>query len=209
MIFTKLLSLTLLSLANAHPEPIPLSNALVPRTTLNGPCTGASGKPGVCIATKACTSGGGTFVNDKCPDQPEDIKCCTKPTCGSGGNCRWTKDCGSGSHTVDNLCPGPDAFKCCVPGAGSSGGGSSGGKSFKDPKFPSVGACKAVAVNGAKKIVDANKGLVREIFCTRDCSCPGTSDHCCGKATDMMCTSGGGVSFPMISDCCRTCEIRF
>jgi hypothetical protein len=33
------------------------------------------------------------------------------------------------------------------------------------------------------------------VFCIRDCACPGTSDHCCGLATDMMCSDAGGVSF--------------
>lgn len=59
--------------------------------------------------------------------------------------------------------------------------------------MPSVGACKKVAVDGAKAVIKAFPRRVREIGCTRDCSCPGTSDHCCGKAIDFMISDAGGV----------------
>ena len=101
------------------------SSTTLARSTLNGGCTGAGGAPGVCISTSSCHSGGGTYISNACPGTPEDIKCCTKPACGSGGNCRWTSEC-SGS-TVSNLCPGPASFKCCEPSSG--GGGGSGGTS--------------------------------------------------------------------------------
>lgn len=42
-------------------------------------------------------------------------------------------------------------------------------------------------------MVNGNPGKVREIYCTRDCACPGDSDHCCGLAIDFMCSSAGGV----------------
>lgn len=48
-------------------------------------------------------------------------------------------------------------------------------------------------------MVNANPGDVRQIYCTRDCACPGTSDHCCGLAIDFMCSSAGGVSFLFLS----------
>jgi len=89
------------------------------RSTINGECTGKGGAPGVCIHTAACSDAGGSYISDACPDTPDDVKCCTKTSCGSGGNCRWTSQC-SGS-TVSNLCPGPTDFKCCLSG-GSSGG---------------------------------------------------------------------------------------
>ncbi|MCJ1428366.1 hypothetical protein MMC29_006275 [Sticta canariensis] len=165
------------------------ASVLAERAVLNGQCTGKGSAPGVCISTKKCTSKGGTLITNRCPGLPNDIKCCTKPACGNGGNCRWTSQC-SGS-TVSNQCPGPAGFKCCLPTKGPTGGGPTGG--YPTPKFPKVGACKKVSVDGAKKIVAGNKGKVREIFCTRDCKCPGTSDHCCGLATDMMCSSAGGV----------------
>ena len=126
----------------------------------------------------------GTHILNACPGTPDDVRCCTKTSCGSGGNCRFANTCST--STLTGLCPGPADFKCCVPG-GSSGG-------YPAPRIPSVGACKANAVNGAQKVVNAHPGKVREIYCTRDCSCPGTSDHCCGLAIDFMCSSAGGVS---------------
>ncbi|KAK3367833.1 hypothetical protein B0H63DRAFT_535930 [Podospora didyma] len=95
------------------------------RSVLNGGCTGAGGAPGVCIHTGSCTNSGGTFITGACPSTPDDVKCCTKPKCGTGGNCRWTSQCGSGV-TQAGLCPGPTNFKCCLPGSGGGGGGSGG-----------------------------------------------------------------------------------
>ncbi|KAL8852523.1 MAG: hypothetical protein Q9221_002647 [Calogaya cf. arnoldii] len=37
------------------------------RATLNGPCTGAGGAPGVCISTTSCTADGGTHILNACP----------------------------------------------------------------------------------------------------------------------------------------------
>lgn len=173
------------------------ANVIAERAAKDGPCTGAGGAPGVCVPTAGCTSGGGKFISNACPGLPEDIKCCTKTSCGKGGNCRFASSCSTSALT--GLCPGPADFKCCVPGdggSGSSGGGSGGGGSgqYPKPNFPAVGACKAAAVSGAQDVVAANPGGVREIYCTRDCACPGTSDHCCGLAIDFMCSSAGGVS---------------
>lgn len=164
---------------------------LLPLTTLaklNGPCTGAANKPGVCIKTSSCTSGGGTYISGACPNDPNDVKCCTKASCGSGGGtCKFADKCESGS-TQTGLCPGPSDFKCCLPKSGGSG--------FPPPHIPGVGACKKVAVEGAKKIVAKNKGKVREIGCVRNCKCgaAGASDHCCGLAIDLMCSKAAGVS---------------
>ena len=177
MHFSYLLPAILLGATTIH------ANILVERAVENGPCTGSGGAPGVCIATAKCTSGGGTHISNACPGTPTDIKCCTKTSCGSGGNCRWTSQCSG--NTLTGLCPGPVDFKCCVPGG--SGG-------YPPPAIPAVGACKAPAVEGARKVVNAHPGKVRQIYCTRACSCPGTSDHCCGMAIDFMCSSAGGVS---------------
>lgn len=177
-----LFTVTLVGISNTG------ANIIAERSALNGQCTGKGSAPGVCIATKKCSSAGGTYITGACPGLPNDIKCCTKPSCGSGGNCRWTSQC-SGT-TVSNLCPGPVGFKCCEPSTSPAG-------HYPTPAFPAVGACKKKAVDGAKKIVAGNPGQVRQIYCTRDCACPGSSDHCCGMATDMMCSSAGGVSiFP-------------
>jgi len=107
-----------------------LGSALTPRASGNGPCTGAGGAPGVCISTSDCSAAGGTSISNACPGTPNDIKCCTKPTCGSNGsgNCRFTSQCASG-NTQANLCPGHPDFKCCLPnGSGPNSEGNLGDK---------------------------------------------------------------------------------
>ena len=156
---------------------------------VNEPCYGEGGRAGVCLSTSSCSSDGGTTVDGACPWDASDVKCCTKDPCHEGGdwNCRFQSDC-AGS-TVSNQGPGPGQFMCCDTEKNGFGG-------YSAPSIPPVGACKSVAVSGAKKIVDAFPGRVREVFCIRDCACTSSgSDHCCGKATDMMCADGGGVSF--------------
>lgn len=91
---------------------------------VNGRCTGSGGAAGVCIATSDCSSGGGVSITGACPNDPTNIRCCTKATCsGSGktGKCGWESDC-SGT-TLTGLCPGPSSFKCCVAGSGGGGSG--------------------------------------------------------------------------------------
>ncbi|KAF6823713.1 secreted protein [Colletotrichum plurivorum] len=152
---------------------------------LNEPCYGSGGRAGVCVTTSACSSAGGTTIDNACPADPANVKCCTKASCGSGGNCRYTSDCAG--TTAANQCPGPSSFKCCSSSAQGFGG-------YSAPAIPGVGACKKVAVDGAKKIVAAFPGHVRQVFCIRDCQCNvDPSDHCCGKATDMMCSDAGGA----------------
>ncbi|MBE3046088.1 hypothetical protein IMZ48_26825 [Candidatus Bathyarchaeota archaeon] len=91
-------------------------------------------------------------------------------------------------------------MQCCSSAEDGFGG-------YEAPKVPEVGACKAVAVEGAQKIVAQFPGRTREIFCTRDCEDGSTSEHCTGKAMDMMCADGGGVSdrIPFPSRRVRTC----
>ncbi|KAI4178707.1 MAG: hypothetical protein LQ346_007359 [Caloplaca aetnensis] len=86
---------------------------------LNGACS-VNGTPGVCLRTADCDNGG-TSTAGFCPDDPVDVKCCTKASCGSGGNCRFASSC-SGT-TLAGQCPGPTDFKCCVPGGSGGGGG--------------------------------------------------------------------------------------
>lgn len=108
---------------------------------------------------------------------PSKIRCCTKAPCSGGDGCRWKSDCAGTSLT--GRCPGPTQFQCCTSSATGFGG-------YGSPSIPAVGACRSVAVAGARAIVNAFPGRVREVFCIRNCACPGTSDHCCGKATDMV-----------------------
>ncbi|RYP02140.1 hypothetical protein DL764_005935 [Monosporascus ibericus] len=153
---------------------------------VNEPCIGRNGAAGVCVSTSACSSAGGTSITGACPWDPVDIRCCTKPSCsnGSNGNCRWTSDC-AGS-TVVNQCPGPAAFRCCSSTARGFGG-------YDAPGIPGVGACRASAVAGARAVVAAFPGRVREIGCFRqNCACS-TSDHCCGNAIDFMCSDAAGA----------------
>jgi hypothetical protein len=97
--------------------PFVISTALLPRSTIDGPCTGPSGAIGVCVPTASCTQDNGTYIDNGCPGTPEDIKCCTKPKCeleARSGDCRWAEQCGGGKSLIRNLCPGPDAFRCCI-----------------------------------------------------------------------------------------------
>jgi hypothetical protein len=69
------------------------AGALAERAVVNGPCTGSGGAPGVCIPTAKCSEKGGKFINNPCPNTPANIKCCTKASCGNGGDCRWASAC--------------------------------------------------------------------------------------------------------------------
>lgn len=105
---------------------LPLSFA-----ALNGPCK-IGGTPGVCITTSDCAADDGSFRSGFCPNDPDNVRCCIKPECGSGGNCRPSSTCSGTSKT--GLCPGPADFKCCEPSSGggppSGGPGSTGDKSL-------------------------------------------------------------------------------
>ncbi|KAH6619983.1 hypothetical protein C7974DRAFT_224281 [Boeremia exigua] len=104
--FQLILSIVTVNASTAHP-----------RSTINGRCTGKDGRTGVCISRSSCDGTGEIWIHDACPGTPEDIKCCTKPSCqqaGRSGDCRWSDRCGSGFETLIGLCPGPSAFKCCV-----------------------------------------------------------------------------------------------
>lgn len=100
-----------------------LATAPTAFAAVNGQCS-VNGVPGVCLATANCKGDGGTSTAGFCPDDPPDVKCCTKSSCGSGGNCRWTSSC-SGT-TLSGQCPGPNDFKCCVAGGGGGNGGGGG-----------------------------------------------------------------------------------
>ena len=100
---------------------LPLLSTAV--AAVNGPCS-IDGTPGVCVTTSDCAAGDGSFRSGFCPNDPDNVKCCIKPECGSGGNCRFTSSCSGTSQS--GLCPGPADFKCCEPSSGgSTGGGSS------------------------------------------------------------------------------------
>ena len=128
---------------------IPSSNSKISRTSTNmhystailfpllplalaavdGPCA-IDGTPGVCVTTSNCAAADGSFRSGFCPNDPDNVRCCIKPECGSGGNCRSTSSC-DGTPKA-GLCPGPSTFQCCQPGSGGGGGAPGGGGSTGD-----------------------------------------------------------------------------
>ncbi|KAI9764042.1 MAG: hypothetical protein M1840_008918 [Geoglossum simile] len=144
--------------------------SLVAFAATNGPCD-VSGTPGVCVATASCASSGGKSHTGFCPNDPTDIKCCTKSSCGSEGSCKWTAQCSSG-NTQTGLCPGPADFKCCLGSSGNPG----------RPPFP-TGSCKAHVVKHAWEVVDQFPGKVSQIWCYAN---KPNSDHNQGLALDFM-----------------------
>jgi len=79
---------------------------------LNGKCNGVSG---ICINTDTCQSYGGQSISGKCPNDPNDVKCCQTITCnsnGRSGTCMFTDQCDG--EKVSGLCPGGSDFKCCI-----------------------------------------------------------------------------------------------
>ena len=78
----------------------------------NGQC---SGRSGICISTSSCSQSGGTSYSGKCPNDPNDIKCCDNIPCtadGKSGKCVFTSECDG--ETYSGKCPGGNDFKCCV-----------------------------------------------------------------------------------------------
>ena len=108
--------------------------------SINGACTLPGGTSGVCLSTSSCGSGGGTSNPGFCPDDPDDMQCCTKTCSGSGGtgDCRSTSCPGT---SLTGLCPGPADFKCCIYSSGGGGGGGGASSTKHD-----------LSANGAKFI---------------------------------------------------------
>ncbi|KAI9677667.1 MAG: hypothetical protein M1817_006622 [Caeruleum heppii] len=148
-----------------------LAAAATASAALNGRCS-VNGTPGTCISTTDCANGGGTSHVGFCPNDPDNIRCCTKGSCGSGGNCRWTDQCSGTTQT--GLCPGPNDFKCCLAGGGGGGGGS-------NPTIPTSN-CKAHVVSAGKTILNQFPGKVNTVYCYANK--PG--DHGQGLALDLM-----------------------
>ena len=104
----------------------------------NGQC---SGRSGICISSSACSQYGGTSYSGKCPNDPNDIKCCDNIPCtadGKSGKCVFTSECDG--ETYSGKCPGGNDFKCCV-GKVNTGSGSSSGQTFYGPCSGGGGAC--------------------------------------------------------------------
>lgn len=161
------------------------SEVVLGALAVNDPCTGAGGAPGVCISTSACANKGGTSISGACPGTPADIKCCSKTMCGTDslGNCRFESSCASGI-TESGQCPGPSAFKCCMPPG-----------TIPQPRLPSRSSgCQQVSIDAAKAMIDQFPGVVKRIDCIGDdahCLPTPHSDHCGGYAVDMMVNVNG------------------
>ena len=78
-----------------------------------------------------------------------------------------------------------------TPPPSGGGGGGGGGDS---PPFGKAG-CQQVAISGAEKVVAQFPGKILEIGCKRTCS--DSSDHCVGKATDLMVAKLGVSTIPL------------
>jgi len=131
---------------------------------VNGACS--NGKKGICIATGTCTSYGGKTSNGNCPNDPNNIKCCSNIPCkasGKSGTCMFTSECTNGT-TYSNLCPGGSNFKCCV-------------KKPTPTTSTGVGAaCTSESIPG--KCIDTNKTKCGTTLVTG--KCPGAANvKCC------------------------------
>ena len=78
----------------------------------NGKCSSGNG---ICITTDDCTKSGGSYVSGKCPNDPNNVKCCNKQCSYNGkqGECKFVDDCKNG-NVYSGLCPGNNNFKCCI-----------------------------------------------------------------------------------------------
>ncbi|KAL6598297.1 hypothetical protein U3516DRAFT_913660 [Neocallimastix sp. 'constans'] len=78
---------------------------------VNGKCSSGNG---VCVSTTSCSKSGGTYVSNKCPNDPSNIKCCNKKCSynGKSGQCTFKSQCKGSSYS--NLCPGGKDFICCI-----------------------------------------------------------------------------------------------
>ncbi|KAH8587578.1 hypothetical protein B0O99DRAFT_395236 [Bisporella sp. PMI_857] len=106
---------------------LPISLLAVPavHAAVGGRCTPAGGanSRSICISTSVCRSYGGTYVNNRCPDDPADIKCCSVDNCLDNSSfCTWTganNECEGIPQAVfvSGYCPGGSNYKCCNYGA--------------------------------------------------------------------------------------------
>lgn len=82
---------------------------------INGKCSSGNG---VCVTKSSCTSAGGTYYNNLCPNDPANVKCCRKNVCRPSGTsktgvCKFASQCNGDVYS--GVCPGGSNFKCCVP----------------------------------------------------------------------------------------------
>jgi hypothetical protein len=142
---------------------------------LNEACN-VNGVPGVCVKTSSCKSSGGISTPGHCPNDPADVQCCTKGSCGSSGSCKWFSQCQHTSLPKLNACPGPAGFMCCLPT----------GNTPSNPPIPTYKCLDKTRASG-KKILDTFPGKIHTVYCwgPYDPKFP-NGDHPKGKALDLM-----------------------
>jgi len=89
--------------------------AIIPSalTAVNDAC--ANGIKGICIDSDICGNYGGTTSNNNCPNDPNNVKCCSNIPCRANdmtGSCVFESECDG--TTYSGLCPGSSDFKCCI-----------------------------------------------------------------------------------------------
>ncbi|KAF9114070.1 hypothetical protein BGX27_000201 [Mortierella sp. AM989] len=104
---------------------------------------------GTCISTTSCFASGGTSTAGHCPNDPNNVRCCTYGSCkakdGRTGKCAPTGSCSGIS--IAGLCPGPANIQCCVSG-GSTGGSSCTVGDGRTGKCISTSSCSGTSVPG-------------------------------------------------------------
>ncbi|KAF0325235.1 hypothetical protein GQ607_007562 [Colletotrichum asianum] len=76
-------------------------------------CTDSNGNVGTCQKTSKCSSLNGLTVNNKCPNDPANVKCCLYPDCKTeSGICKKDSLSCPGGY-VTGECPGKAHYRCC------------------------------------------------------------------------------------------------
>ena len=158
-------------------------------TASNSKCSSGNG---ICITTDACTKSGGTYVAGKCPNDPNNVKCCNKKCSYNGkqGECKFTGDCNG--DVIGGLCPGNSNFKCCIPKSTStSQGGGSCSYNGKSGQCKNPNNCNGRVIAGLYPGGNDNKCCIVE-----KCSYNGKSgvcknpNNCNGQVIGGLCSGG-------------------
>jgi len=136
--------------------------AIIPSTLAAVNDTCANGIKGICIDSDICGSYGGTTSTGNCPNDPNNIKCCSNIPCkadGMTGSCMFENECDG--IVYSGLCPGGSNFKCCIKKTQTTGVGS---------------VCSDQGVNGI--CIDTNDSDCNSILVSG--ICPGEANiQCC------------------------------
>lgn len=115
-----------------------LSNAYLAAAAIGGACT-YNGLRGTCQKTSNCRNGmtsspankytkltkfvAAFTVNNYCPNDPADVKCCISQSCrrssGATGMCMNNPGSSCSGSWATGLCPGPNNVQCCISGGSS------------------------------------------------------------------------------------------